>query len=88
MIKAYFFHSQPTAISVTITTLWDTQLCICYVTTNLCDKNPICNLICENPTYWCIFENPDFHINEFHISKALFYSNMNAVLQLVFELPG
>ena len=34
------------------------------------------------------FRNPDFCINEFHIPKALFCSNINAVLQILFELQG
>ena len=34
------------------------------------------------------FGNPDFCISEFFISKALFCSNNNAVLQVLFELQG
>ena len=34
------------------------------------------------------FLNPDFCISEFYIPKALFYSNINVVLQIVFELQG
>ena len=33
-----------------------------------------------------IFENPDYCISEIHILKALFCSNINTVLQIVFEL--
>ena len=32
------------------------------------------------------FGNPDFYITEFYIPKALFCSDTNAVLQIVFEL--
>ena len=32
------------------------------------------------------FGNPDFCINEFHIPKALFCININAVLQILFKL--
>ena len=32
------------------------------------------------------FGNPDFCISEFYIPKALFCSNINAVLQILFEL--
>ena len=35
-----------------------------------------------------IIGNPDFCISEFYIPKALFYSNANAVLQMLFELQG
>ena len=34
------------------------------------------------------FENPDFCIIEFHIPKALFCSNINAALQVLFKLQG
>ena len=36
----------------------------------------------HNDAFW----NPDFCISEFHIPKALFCSNINAVLRIVFEL--
>ena len=35
-----------------------------------------------------IFGNPEFCTSEFYIPKALFYSNTNAVLQILFELQG
>ena len=34
------------------------------------------------------FGIPDFCINEFHVPKALFCSNINAVLLIVYELQG
>ena len=34
------------------------------------------------------FGNPDFCINEFHKPNALFCSNINAILQIFFELQG
>ena len=34
------------------------------------------------------FGNPDFYFSEFHVPKALFCSNINAVLQIDFELQG
>ena len=34
------------------------------------------------------YENPDFCIIEFHIPEALFCSNINAVLQILFKLQG
>ena len=40
------------------------------------------------PDKWRIFGNPDFCISEFYIPKALFCSNTNAVLQILFELQG
>ena len=34
------------------------------------------------------FGNPDFCISEFCVPKALFCSNTNGVLQILFELQG
>ena len=34
------------------------------------------------------FEGPDFCIVEFHIPKALFCSNINAALRILFKLQG
>ena len=38
--------------------------------------------------YDAFLKIPDFCIGELHMSKALFCSNINAVLQRVFELQG
>ena len=40
----------------------------------------------QKPKIMIHFRNPDFCYSEFHIPKALFCSNINAVLQIVFEL--
>ena len=42
----------------------------------------------QKPNITMHFGNPDFCITEFYIPKALFCSNTNAVLQILFELQG
>ena len=42
----------------------------------------------QKPDIMTHFGNPDFCMNEFHKPKALFCSNINAILQILFELQG